>query len=163
MDIRKFDIFRWGHYLKNFKFYALNVRPIFWKREDTIQGRTLFKGGHYLRKYCIYLSTYVWICLVRYLLLSSMIYELFKLRLIWILSYLLTQMNIFPTKSTLSFMVLCFSSICFVSLVLILSEGNKKWIITDVKCLVKIRSTFCQFFEFKIKIRRKFIKADFSF
>ena len=27
-NIRKFDIFRWGHYLKNFKFYVLNVPPI---------------------------------------------------------------------------------------------------------------------------------------
>ena len=53
MDIRKFDIFRWGHYLKNFKFYVLNVPPIFWKRGDIIQGRTLYKGGHYLRKYGI--------------------------------------------------------------------------------------------------------------
>ena len=26
IDIRKFDIFRWGRYLKNFKFYVLNVR-----------------------------------------------------------------------------------------------------------------------------------------
>ena len=42
-DIRKFDIFRWGHYLKNFKFYVLNVPPILWKRGDIIQGRTLFK------------------------------------------------------------------------------------------------------------------------
>ena len=50
-DIRKFDIFRWGHYLKNFKSYVLNVPPILWKRGDTIQGRTLYKGGHYLRKY----------------------------------------------------------------------------------------------------------------
>ena len=50
-DIRKFDIFRWGHYLKNFKFYVLNVPPILWKRRDTIQGRTLYKGRHYLRKY----------------------------------------------------------------------------------------------------------------
>ena len=38
---RKFDIFRWGHYLKNFKFYVPNI----------IQGRTLYKGGYYLRKY----------------------------------------------------------------------------------------------------------------
>ena len=44
-DIRKFDIFRWGHYLKNFKFYVLNVL-LFCEK-----GGTLFKGGHYLRKY----------------------------------------------------------------------------------------------------------------
>ena len=51
--VRKFDIFRWGHYLKNFEFYVLNVPPILWKRGDTIQGRTLYKGRHYLRKYGI--------------------------------------------------------------------------------------------------------------
>ena len=43
-DIRKFDIFRWGHYLKNFKFYVLNVPPILWKKG------ILFKGGHYIRE-----------------------------------------------------------------------------------------------------------------
>ena len=26
-----------------------------WKRGDTIQGRTLYKGGHYLRKYGMYI------------------------------------------------------------------------------------------------------------
>ena len=41
-------------YLKNFKFYVLNVPPILWKRGDIIQGRTLYKGGHYLRKYSTY-------------------------------------------------------------------------------------------------------------
>ena len=44
----------WGHYLKNFQSYVLNVPPILWKRGDTIQGRTLYKGGHYLRKYGMY-------------------------------------------------------------------------------------------------------------
>ena len=29
------------------------------KRGDTIQGRTLYKGGHYLRKYGIYIMTLV--------------------------------------------------------------------------------------------------------
>ena len=43
-DIRKFDIFRWGHYLKNFKFYVLNV-PLFCEK-----GGILFKGGHYIRE-----------------------------------------------------------------------------------------------------------------
>ena len=32
-----------------FLFYVLS----FFKKGDTIQGGTLFKGGHYLRKYCI--------------------------------------------------------------------------------------------------------------
>ena len=45
---RKFNIFRWGQYLKNFKFYVLNVSPILWKRGDIIQGRTLFKEIRYL-------------------------------------------------------------------------------------------------------------------
>ena len=54
--IRKFDIFRWGHYLKNFEFYVLKGPPILWKRGDTIQGRTLYKGGHYLRKYGIWIK-----------------------------------------------------------------------------------------------------------
>ena len=40
--------------MKNFKFYVLNVPPILWKRGDTIQWRTLYKGGHYLRKYGIH-------------------------------------------------------------------------------------------------------------
>ena len=40
--------------MKNFKFYVLNVPPILRKRGDTIQGRTLYKGGHYLRKYGIW-------------------------------------------------------------------------------------------------------------
>ena len=33
-----------------FHFYVLN----FLKKGDTIQGGTLFKGGHYLRKYGVY-------------------------------------------------------------------------------------------------------------
>ena len=33
-----------------FLFYVLS----FFKKGDTIQGGTLFKGGHYLRKYGIY-------------------------------------------------------------------------------------------------------------
>ena len=33
-----------------FNFYVLS----FFKKEDTIQGGTLFKGGHYLRKYGIH-------------------------------------------------------------------------------------------------------------
>ena len=37
--------------MKNFKFYVINVPPILWKRGDTIQGRTLYKGRDYLRKY----------------------------------------------------------------------------------------------------------------
>ena len=35
-----------------FLFYVLS----FFKKGDTIQGGTLFKGGHYLRKYGIYLN-----------------------------------------------------------------------------------------------------------
>ena len=37
-----------------FLFYVLS----FFKKGDTIQGGTLFKGGHYLRKYGIYIT--VW-------------------------------------------------------------------------------------------------------
>ena len=36
--------------------------PYFVKKGDTIQGRTLYKGGHYLRKYGIYLC--IFICLL---------------------------------------------------------------------------------------------------
>ena len=35
-----------------FLFYVLS----FFKKGDNIQGGTLFKGGHYLRKYGIYLN-----------------------------------------------------------------------------------------------------------
>ena len=39
-----FDIFRWGHYLNVFKFYAL-IMTIFW-----VKGGIVFKGGHYIRE-----------------------------------------------------------------------------------------------------------------
>ena len=42
-DIRKFDIFRWGLYLKNFKLYVLKV--LFCKKRGI-----LFKRGHYIRE-----------------------------------------------------------------------------------------------------------------
>ena len=35
-----------------FLFYVL----IFFKKGDTLQGGTLFKGGHYLRKYSIFVE-----------------------------------------------------------------------------------------------------------
>ena len=40
-----------------FLFYVQN----FFKKGDTIEGGTLFKGGHYLRKYCTFL---IYICTV---------------------------------------------------------------------------------------------------
>ena len=43
-DINYFDFFRWGHYLKVFKFYVLS----FFKKGDTIQGGTLFKEIRYV-------------------------------------------------------------------------------------------------------------------
>ena len=41
-----------------FLFYV----PSFFKKGDTIQGGTLFKGGHYLRKYGMYIKniSYLW-------------------------------------------------------------------------------------------------------
>ena len=54
LDINNFDIFRWGHYSKNFKFYVLIMTIFCEKGGDIIQGRTLDKRGHYLRKYGIF-------------------------------------------------------------------------------------------------------------
>ena len=42
-----------GTLFEEFQILCTDYDYILWKRGDIIQGRTLYKGGHYLRKYGI--------------------------------------------------------------------------------------------------------------
>ena len=40
-----------GRLIEDFEILFTDYDYILWKRGDSIQGRLLYKGGHYLRKY----------------------------------------------------------------------------------------------------------------